>query len=551
MRKAELFRSSRVLGPLLATALGCHNRPTLIDTTGHTEAGTVDDVPITCTGAPLCDGTVVRACRNGVSSEPLENCANEALTCSLGRCVSSACATAERDYGSSLGCAFYTFKVDNVTLDNSIPTAVLVTNPGQVLAIASLERRTNGAWVSMSDMRVAPMQSVRFEISGPPFEDLGIASQLAFRVTTDRPVTVAHIQSDDSVDGGSSSTGATMLLPEQALGRHYRAVAYPQVSTPRLSATPGARGGAGQIVVIGTQDDTLVTVTAPPGTPLSPAAGGPTIAPGGVFVLTVNEGDYYQLFSAQDGDDLTGTTIDADRPVAVFSGNISTTYGVTANGISSPDLAHEQLLPVSAWGKSYAAAQLLPETGVCDSLFDPPGSSIWTILADVDDTHVHFGPLAGSATTPPDRTLAAGESFRLVVAGSFLVTADQPFLVMQGMDCEPTLSSAVATSPWLTDYRFAVLPNFDTAIAITRPASEAVYLDGARLDDSLFESVSNGFEVAHTPIEVCRAEDLVCTHHLEGKFGLTIRGMDVLNSYAMTVPVWNLCTDPNAQSCVP
>jgi hypothetical protein len=537
-----------MLAPLVAVAVACHAGPTLIDAAGNPDA--VGMVPATCAGATICDGTSVRACRSGTTAEILESCAAESLTCARGRCISEACAAAESNQGLSLGCTFYTFRLDNVTFDNSIPTAVLVTNPGQVLATASLERRSNGAWVSVSSMSVAPMRSARFEISDPPFQDSGSAVQLAFRVSTDRPVTVSHIQSDDSVEGGSTSTGATILLPEHALGQHYRAVTYPQVATPRLVATPGARGGAGQVVIIGTQDNTLVTVTAPPGTPLEPGAGAPAIPPGGLFTLSVNEGDYYQLFSARDGDDLTGTQIDADRPVAVFSGNISTTYGVAATGISSPDLAHEQLLPVAAWGTSYVAAQLVPQVGVCDPMFDPPGSSIWTILADVDDTHVHFAPLAHSATTPPDRTLAAGESFRVVVPESFAVTADHAFLVMQGMDCEPTLSSAVPTNPWLTDYRFAVLPNFDTMMALARPAAEALYLDGARIEDSLFEPVGNGFEVARIPIEACRPEDVVCTHQLEGKFGFTIRGMDVLNSYAMTAPAWSLCNDSGAPNCV-
>jgi len=303
-------------------------------------------------------------------------------------------------------------------------------------------------------------------------------------------------------------------------------------------------------VIIGTQDDTVVTVTAPLRTPLAPTAGGPVIAPGGIFTFTVNDGDCYQLFSANDGDDLTGTTIDSDGPLAVFSGNISTTYGISANGISSPDLAHEQLVPVAAWGKSYVAAQLIPEPGVCDSMFDPPGSSIWTILADVDETRVHFTPPGGTATAPADRTLAAGESFHVVVTGSFAVTADKQFLVMQGMDCEPTLSPAVPTSRWLTNYRFAVLPNFDTMMALARPESEAVYLDNARLEDSLFSSVGNGFEVARIPLETCRSEEVVCTHLLEGRFGLTIRGMDVLNSYALTAPASDFCNDSEDGSCI-
>ena len=111
--------------------------------------------------------------------------------------------------------------------------------------------------------------------------------------------------------------------------------------------------------------------------------------------------------------------------MAVFSGNISTTYGYVATGVSSPDLAHEQLLPVTSWGVSYVAAELPPQAGVCDPLLDPPGSSIWTILADRDDTEVHFASFPSGGDAPPDRVLAAGESFHVVLPESFAVTASR------------------------------------------------------------------------------------------------------------------------------
>jgi hypothetical protein len=232
----------------------------------------------------------------------------------------------------------------------------------------------------------------------------------------------------------------------------------------------------------------------------------------------------------------------------VFSGNISTTYGLTATGISSPDLAHEQLLPVEAWGKAYVAAQLSPQVGVCDPLLAPQGSSIWTIVADRDQTQVHFS-VASGASPAPDRMIGAGEAFHIFAVGDFVVTATAPIQIMQGIDCEPTLSSAVATSTLLGDLRFAVLPSFDTAIAIVRTAGEPIFLDGAPIEDSQFGPAGAGFEVARLPIVACAPADGVCTHHLEGKFGFTMRGMDVVASYALTAPTWP-CVDLSTTSCI-
>jgi IgGFc binding protein len=504
-----------------------------------------------CLGATACDGTSLRACRSGRPAEVIQECGASSLSCSLGRCTSADCAHAETNLTSSVGCAFYTFDLDNVTSDDPIPTSVLVTNPGQRAVTASLEHRVQGAWASMATVVVAPLQSARLTLPDNHLEGGGLAMQSAFRVTTDEPVTVAHVQSDDSVAGGSTSTGGTMLLPAHVLGQRYRALTYPQVATAAVSesVTQGARNGAGQIVIVGTQAHTTVTVTASALASLGPEGGAPAAAPGESVTLTLDDGDYYQLYSIHDGDDLTGTQIAADKPVAVFSGNISTTYGLEAAGYHTPDLAHEQLLPATTWGLSYVAAELTPQAGVCDPLFDPAGSSLWTILADRDGTKVHFEPLASGAPAPPDRTLNAGESFHVFVVGSFTVSAKRPILVMQGMDCEPTLSSAVSTSPWLTNYRFAVLPAFDTLIALARPAGAPAYLDGARVPESAFQAVGGGFEVATIPMEPCPPENVVCTHHVEGTFGLTMRGMDVRCSYALTVPSWNLCADPDDPGC--
>ena len=51
------------------------------------------------------------------------------------------------------------------------------------------------------------------------------------------------------------------------------------------------------------------------------------------------------------------------------------------------------------------------------------------------------------------------------------------------------------------------------------------------------------------PLPLCPMASGVCVHHLEGTFGMTIRGMDVVCSYAWTAPTW-VCTDPNTPGCI-
>jgi hypothetical protein len=516
-------------------------------------------------GDTLCEGTSVRACRTGRTAEVIQECAPDG-TCSLGRCVTTACARAEDDHATFVGCTFYTFVLDNVTSDEAIPTSVLVTNPGQTPAMVSLERRDPTAsaaaamWVSIESMVVSPMRSARFQLPEDHVEGGGLAPRGAYRLSSDLPVTAAHVQSDDSTAQGSRSSGGTLLLPAHVLGSRYRAVTYGQVATPQLQDTPGSRGGAGQLVIVATADGTHVTIAPSATANLGPGGGVPPPGPDGSLHLTLDDGDLFTLYSNRDGADLSGTEVSSDRPVAVFSGNISTTYGITATGVSSPDLAHEELLPVSAWGTAYVAAQLEPQAGVCDPLLPiagatpsaptgpAPNASIWTIVADRANTQVRFSTASG-AIVAPDRTLGAGEAFHISVPGSFVVASTFPVQVMQGMDCEPSLSSAVPTSTLLSELYFAVLPNFATEAVIVRAVGDPLYIDGVRVPmDATVEPAGGGFEVVRLPIDACAPVDDVCTHHLEGKFGLTMRGMDVLASWALTAPTW--CVDSPTTNCV-
>ncbi|HVU52701.1 MAG TPA: IgGFc-binding protein [Polyangia bacterium] len=535
------------------------------------DAGQDPDAGAPCAGGALCDGTSVRACRMGRTAEVIEECAPDGA-CSMGRCVTTACARAEDDHATFTGCTFYTFYLDNVTSDDTIPTSVLVTNPGQTPATVALERRDATAssaaalWTTAQSQIVPPMRAARLRLADDHVEGGGLAPRGAYRLTSDLPVTAAHVQSDDSTAGGSRSTGGTLLLPAHVLGSRYRALTYGQAATPELQDTPGARGGAGQVVIVGTADGTHVTIAPSATADLGPGGGVPPPGPDGDLHLTLDDGDLFTLYSNRDGADLSGTEVSSDRPIAVFSGNISTTYGITATGVSSPDLAHEQLLPVNAWGTAYVAAQLEPQAGVCDPLLPfagaapasgpaggrppsaPTNASIWTIVADRDGTQVRFSSASG-AVVAPDRTLGAGEAFHISVPGSFVVSGNFPIEVMQGIDCEPSLSSAVPTSTLLTELYFAVLPNFATEAAIVRAVGDPLYIDGVRVPmDATVEPAGGGFEVLHLPIDACAPADDVCTHHLEGKFGLTLRGMDVLASWALTAPTW--CVDSPTTNCI-
>ena len=366
--------------------------------------------------------------------------------------------------------------------------------------------------------------------------DAGLSRQVALRISSDRPVTVAEIESDDLTTVATSS-GGTMILPLQALGTSYQPVTYPQHASPDVMATYGSRGGAGRMMVVGTRDGTKVTFTPRTGITGDPSGDLAALVP---YQFDVDDGDVFQIYTGAEGEDLTGGTVSATAPVAVFSGNISTTYGSDVTGINSADMAHEQMPPLGDWSQSWVAAALTPQASVgCTSFFVGAGASIWEVVASRDGTQV---TVSAPGMADKMNTLAAGVPWSIIRPGSFYVEANYPILVTQGMDCEASLSLAVAVDANLfTDLPFAVPPGFDLLVGIVRPTNAEVDLDGMKISNAMFHAAGGGFDVAAVGLAPCFPTDGsgACTHHLISPigFGMTLRGMDVGSSFALTPPV--------------
>jgi hypothetical protein len=336
-------------------------------------------------------------------------------------------------------------------------------------------------------------------------------------------------------------------------------LAYPQRATPDIDALAGGAGGAARLLIVGTRPDTPVHLTAGPNGAAIISHDPFTMASGTPMDVVLHDGDVLHVSSAGDTDDLSGFEIWADLPVAVFSGNVSTAYGVVgASGINSPDMTHEQMPPVGSWSYKYVAAALPPQALTCDTLLGKPDASVWRMVAGgPGPATVEFFAPSGVEGLPPDKiTLAEGGVRELVVSGgSFSVTSSGPLLLAQGIDCEPTLALAVSADRWLSDLSFAVLPNFDQLVAVARPKGATVMLDGLPIADTRFTPAGTddegmSYEVARILLDICHPRDIVCTHRLTGQFGMTLRGMDVLSSYALTAPSWTGCIDDADAKCV-
>lgn len=219
------------------------------------------------------------------------------------------------------------------------------------------------------------------------------------RVSSSAPILVSAISHH------AGSADATIVLPIEALGGEYVAATFdPFMFSSTLR-------GLAELVIVAPDNGLTVEITPSAAT----ERGRPADVP---FTVSLQSGQTYQL---QSEGNLTGTRVRAvggspcDR-FAVFSGNIMALVGEC----NSVDHLYEQMLPVAALGRTYAA---IPFAGRRGDLLE--------IVASLDATVVSAGP----ATT----TLDAGERLRLPLDSATLVEASRPVAVVQyarGRDCD-------------------------------------------------------------------------------------------------------------------
>ncbi|TAF64083.1 MAG: gliding motility-associated C-terminal domain-containing protein [Cytophagales bacterium] len=130
------------------------------------------------------------------------------------------------------------------------------------------------------------------------------------------------------------SLDATSVLPLPNLGKisEYYVTAY---------------SGESQVMVVATEDNTEVKIT-----PSTTTAGA---KPAGTqFSVTLNRGQTYWVRSNAPND-LSGTIVEACRPIAVFAGtNTSTVTGACAGS----NHLYAQMLPLAVWGQRFLTAPL-------------------------------------------------------------------------------------------------------------------------------------------------------------------------------------------------
>jgi hypothetical protein len=311
--------------------------------------GVCDDVAgcVFChPGEGACDGDLAQRCADDGSGWLESECDSlQGILCdpSIGLCT-GACLPANLGVGS-LGCDFYpTVTINGV--DHAAPFGIAVSNPGPDPATITVESTVPaetfvvpaGAIVTHDLPWVNALQLCG---SHGCSLDGSLVPHGAARVRSTRPVAVHQFSPTSGEPFGTAE--ASLLLPSQSLGTTYVVAGF---------AGPGSVWRA--VTVNAAHDDTEVTIR-----PTAPVyLEGTYYLAGDPISVTLMRRDAVQI--AGDDGDLTGTIIEASRPVQAFAAAFLYSASNSDGVGSDADDLQDVLLPIDHLGTEYVV--LAPRT---------------------------------------------------------------------------------------------------------------------------------------------------------------------------------------------
>ncbi len=435
---------------------------------------------------------------------------------------------------STVGCLFYGADLDNHPVTTTDAWGLAVANVQEdptVKAHVRLQVKVAGSWMDADEGWVAAGELLLFTPLQIGHSPSGLVSGGAVRVWSDVPITAYQF---NPIAAGRSTSDGSMLQPAAHWDHQYQVMGTPHIGNDNNGELYA------YISVVASRDDTVVEVV-----PSVQTHGGPDVPmgePGVPFQVTLDEGDVLQVAAANEGEALTGTTVETseDTPVAVWTAHRCGRVG----GAGYCDHLEEQHLGLHQWGTDFVATRV-PVRSTQE--VEP---AIWQISAAEDGTTVTFDA-APEVTGLPGAPLVlqAGETVELTVAGTaenpgdFTVSATAPVQVMQyavggqvvgqldfGNNMgDPASVQLAPLDQFMERYVLLAPPKWvEDYVVVGRSAGEPVQLDGAPLPDSAFSPIGDGtYEVARVLVEDG-------THVLEAAtpFSVLAVGWDAADSYA-------------------
>ena len=291
-----------------------------------------------------------------------------------------------------------------------------------------------------------------------------------------------------------ATTDAFMALPVPALGLDYTIMSY------KVSVQPSC------FSIVATQNGTNLTIYNHQTSVTSN--------------ITLDQGQTYHITAPGVGEDLTGSRVQSDHPVAVFGANNLANVPV---GCTFADYIVEQMFPFNSWGKNYVTVPLAGRDNSGD---------VFRILAAVDGTDVTINGVWVTG-------LNTGDYYETNLTGYNSISTTEPVMVAQfakGKTCtgnttgDPFMMLIFPQEQFLTDYTIVNLTNFDSHwVNVVAPgyALGTIYQDGVLIPAGAFTQIgTTNFYGAQRSVTVGSH-----TFNSTFPFGVFVYGWTNVNSY--------------------
>lgn len=304
---------------------------------------------------------------------------------------------------------------------------------------------------------------------------------------------------------------ASKILPIQSLGTEYR-----------ISSYQGLSGLGSEFLIVATEDDTEIEIIPSDNLDNGEPAGVP-------IIITLNQGQAYQVVSANGSTDYTGTLIRGTeesgdcRPFAVFAGTKCVNIPV---GCAACDHIFDQHFPVDTWGTEFYTVP-----------FDFTTGYTLRIMAHQDNTTVN--------SSQGVLNLNAGEFQEYNQLDEPLcITSDLGISVtqyMQGVTCsgdgDPAMSVLNDADQMIDNISFAtvesnIITNHGLNIIVNTSDIGTVSLDGSPIPPSAFTEYADCSEKSFAQLDIAEG-----VHNLESSNGVTayVYGTGEAESYFYSV----------------
>ena len=425
-----------------------------------------------------------------------------------------------------IGCDFYPTVVAN-NVWSIFDFAVVVANAGEDVADVTVTRgatSVGSAQIPPNELRTIYLPWVP-ELKGPDADECGSAMPLSATVRSDggayhmvstRPVTVYQFNAlEYKGQGGpdgknwsscpgnlgcfglpigcfSFSNDASLLLPSTAMTGNVRVT--------------GQRGWAianigPYVAVTGTADGTTVNVYLSTTGSIVAGSGVPGAGPGGQVTFSLNAGDVVELVAPANAD-LSGSLVQADKPVQVISGMPCVQ---SPEGVQACDHIEESVFPAETFGKHYFVTR---PTG-------PNSTAVGHVVrmyGNVDGTTLTYpsgAPPGGPTTLGAGQVVDLGQvnqDFEVVGDHEFAVASFQlgaelvdPGAVAPDQRGDPAQSLATAVEQFRDKYVFLAPIDYDVNfVDVIQPMDAVVDIDGVGAPAPT--PIGSGFGVSRVPL---------------------------------------------------